>query len=85
VAVDLKTICQAATVTDAIRALEKFKIKCDKKYPVISRSWRDNLARVKPMFELPAEIRRVVYTTYVTPVAQLQIKKDHQGAERLPE
>src|SRR5262249_62309205 len=63
VAADLKTIYQAATETEALQALEKFQIKWDKKYPVISRSWRANWARVKPMFELPAEIRPVGYTT----------------------
>jgi putative transposase len=85
VASDLKTIYQAATETEALQALEKFQIKWDKKYPAISRSWRANWARVKPMFELPPEIRRVVYTTNVTPVAQLQLEKDHQRPERLPE
>jgi hypothetical protein len=37
------------------------------------------------MFEQSAEILRVVYTTNVTPVAQLQFEKDRPGAERLPE
>lgn len=35
----------------------------DAAYPVISRSWRQNWARVVPMCSYPAEIRRAVYTT----------------------
>jgi putative transposase len=63
VAADLRLSSQAATETEALQSLEKFQIKWDKKSPVIARSWRANRARVKPMFELPAEIRRVVYRT----------------------
>src|SRR5262245_65835258 len=58
VAADLKTIYQAATETEALQALEKFQVKWDKKYPIISRSWRAEWARGRPRLARPAEARR---------------------------
>ncbi len=84
VAADLKTIYQAATETEALQSLEKFQIKWDKKYPVISRSWRANWGRVKPMFELPAEIRRVVYTTNVIESLNFSLRKIIKGRSAFP-
>jgi len=75
VASDLTTIYQAAIETEALEALEKFQVKWDKKYLVISRSWRANWARGKPMFELPAEIRRVVYTTNMIESLNFSLRK----------
>ena len=48
-------------------------------YPVISRSWRANWARVKPMFELTAEIRRVVYTANVIESLNFSLRKIIKG------
>jgi transposase-like protein len=84
VASDLKTVYQAATETEALQALEKFQVKWDKKYPVISRSWRANWARVRPMFELPAEIRRVVYTTNVIESLNFSLRKIIKGRSAFP-
>jgi putative transposase len=84
VAADLKTIYQAATETEALQELEKFQIKWDKKYPIISRSWRANWARVKPMFELPADIRRVVYTTNVIESLNFSLRKIIKGRSAFP-
>jgi putative transposase len=84
VATDLKAIYQAATETAALRALEQFQLKWDRKYPVISRSWRQNWARVKPMFELPAEIRRAVYTTNVIESLNFSLRKIIKGRSAFP-
>ncbi len=84
VAADLKTVYQAATETEALQALEQFQIKWDKKYPVISRSWRANWSRVKPMFELPEEIRRVVYTTNVIESLNFSLRKIIKGRSAFP-
>lgn len=35
----------------------------DRKYPKISRSWRDNWANLSTYFKYPAELRRLIYTT----------------------
>src|SRR5262245_16850294 len=84
VAADLKTIYQAATETEALQALEKFQVKGDKKYSVILRSWRANWARVKLMFEMPAEIRRFVYTTNVIESLNFSFRKIIKGRSAFP-
>ncbi|MFN7946075.1 MAG: IS256 family transposase [Blastocatellia bacterium] len=84
VAADLRTIYQAATETEALQALAEFQIKWDRKYPVISRSWRANWSRVKPMFELPEEIRRVVYTTNVIESLNFSLRKIIKGRSAFP-
>jgi putative transposase len=63
VADGLKEVYQAATMEEAERQLSQFEETWDVAYPVIARSWRQNWARVIPMFSYPAEIRRAVYTT----------------------
>jgi len=84
VAADLKTIYQAATESEALRALETFQLKWDKKYPLIAKSWRANWARVRPMFELPAEIRRAVYTTNVIESLNFSLRKILKGRSAFP-
>ena len=84
VAADLKTIYQAASESEALRALEAFQVKWDKKYPLIAKSWRANWARIKPMFELPAEIRRAVYTTNVIESRNFIRRKIHKGRSAFP-
>lgn len=63
VAADLKQIYRAATAEQAEAEQESFAGKWDGKYPSISRMWRRNWEQVIPMFQYPAEIRRVIYTT----------------------
>jgi putative transposase len=63
VAEGLKEVYQAATLAEAERQLTRFEEAWDSAYPVIARSWRQNWARVVPMFSYPSEIRRAVYTT----------------------
>jgi putative transposase len=63
VADGLKEIYQAATMEEAERQLAQFEETWASSYPVISRSWRLNWARVTPMFSYPSEIRRAIYTT----------------------
>ena len=84
VAADLQSIYQSATETEALQALEKFQIKWDKKYPLIARSWRANWGRVRPMFDLPIEIRRVVYTTNVIESLNFSLRKIIKGRSSFP-
>jgi putative transposase len=75
VVADLKPIYQAATEAEALEALDQFQIKWEKRYPMIAKSWRANWNRVRPMFELPAEIRRAVYTTNVIESLNFSLRK----------
>ena len=60
---DLKTIYQAATVSEAEQALDRFAEKWDDKYPTIGKQWRLRWADIVAMFEFPPEIRKAIYTT----------------------
>jgi putative transposase len=84
VAADLKTIYQALTETEALQALERFQTRWDKKYPLIAKSWRANWSRVKPMFELPAEIRQAVYTTNVIESLNFSLRKILKNRNAFP-
>jgi len=72
---DLKTIYRAATETEAEHQLEAFAEKWNSRYPMIARSWRANWARVIPMFGLPEDIRRAVYTTNAIESLNMSLRK----------
>ena len=59
---DLKPIYRAATSAQAELELADFEKKWVR-YAGIGKLWRDNWERVIPFFSMPAELRRVVYTT----------------------
>lgn len=84
VAADLKRIYQAVTETEALQALDRFQTQWDKKYPLIAKSWRANWNRVKPMFELPAEIRQAVYTTNVVESLNFSLRKILKNRNAFP-
>jgi len=75
IAADLKLIYRAATVEEAQANLESFAAKWDARYPMISKSWRSNWARVVPMFAFPNEIRRAVYTTNAIESLNMSLRK----------
>jgi len=60
---DLKAIYNATNETEAKNALELFSEKWDKKYPLISRSWRNNWELIIPFLSYPDYIRKAIYTT----------------------
>lgn len=75
IAADLKLIYAAATADEALLQLELFAEKWDSRYPLIVRSWRNNWARIEPMFSFPAEIRRAIYTTNVIESLNMSLRK----------
>ena len=60
---DLKRIYHSATESEAKSELDHFSDKWDDKYPQISRSWRANWENLNTLFDYPADIRKVIYTT----------------------
>lgn len=62
VTADLKPIYRAATSAQAELELADFETKWPR-YAAIGKLWRDNWERVIPFFSMPAELRKVVYTT----------------------
>ena len=75
VVADLKPIYTAITEDEALFALELFKEKWNAKYPLIAKSWTANWQRINPMFALPKEIRRAVYTTNVIESLNYSLRK----------
>lgn len=63
VAADLKPIYQVASLASAEQKLAAFTEKWGNKYPLVVESWQRNWTRLTRMFEYPAAIRKVVYTT----------------------
>jgi len=59
----LKTIYLAPSEDLASLALDEFAAVWDKKYPMISKSWRNRWNEVIPFFKFSPEIRKAVYTT----------------------
>jgi len=60
---DLKRIYQSITEQEASLELDHFSEKWDDKYPQISKSWRSNWENLITIFDYPADIRKVIYTT----------------------
>jgi putative transposase len=75
VAADLKAISGAVTAEEAELRLEEFAEKWDGRYPSIAKSWRGNWARITPMFGLPDDIRRAVYTTNAIESLNMSLRK----------
>jgi len=59
----LKEIYRAPTAEQAEEALTGLEKDWDERYPMISKSWRNNWNRITPFFAYPPEIRKVIYTT----------------------
>ncbi len=55
--------------------LEKVTEKWDEKYPQISRSWQKNWTNLITIFDYPADIRKVIYTTNVIESLNSVIRK----------
>lgn len=75
VAAGLKAVYRAATADEAGHQLQAFAAEWDARYPSISKSWRANWARVTPMFGLPDDIRRAVYTTNAIESLNMSLRK----------
>jgi len=72
---DLKTVYQSPTAKEAEKNLEEFATKWDRRYPMISKSWRTNWERVVPMFGFPGDIRRAIYTTNAIESLNMSLRK----------
>jgi putative transposase len=75
VAADLKLIYRAATELQAELELTNFIAKWGHKYQAIGRLWKENWQHVIPLFEFPAEIRRVMYTTNAVESLHMSLRK----------
>ena len=81
---DLKRIYQAASVLEAEQELAKFSSKWDEKYPTISKQWRLKWPHIISMFELPAPIRKAIYTTNAIESVNSVIRKFTRNRKQYP-
>jgi len=63
VTADLKQVYQSVTEDEALLALDQFSGRWDEQYPQISKSWRSHWDNLNTLFNYPADIRKVIYTT----------------------
>ncbi len=84
VASDLKTIYRVATESEAEINLNKFAEKWDKRYPTISKSWRQHWSKIIPMFAFPDEIRKVIYTTNPVESVNMTLRKASRNHRIFP-
>ena len=72
---DLKAVYAAVDEQSALDALDSFAEIWDKKYPKISKSWRENWANLSTYFKYPKEVRRLIYTTNTMEGFNRQLRK----------
>ena len=81
---DLRKIYQAASVLEAEQELANFSSKWDAKYPTISKQWRLKWPHIISMFEMPAPIRKAIYTTNVIESVNSVIRKFTRNRKQYP-
>ena len=72
---DLKAVYAAVDEQTALDALDVFSEHWDKKYPQISKSWRENWPKLSTYFKYPQELRRLIYTTNTIEGFNRQLRK----------
>lgn len=72
---DLKKIYSAVTEDDGLNALDEFSEKWDGRYPMISKSWRDNWMNLNEFYNYPNYIRKAIYTTNAIESLNASLKK----------
>jgi putative transposase len=81
---DLKRIYQAVNALEAEQELNGFSSKWDEKYPTISKQWRLKWPHITSMFEMPAAIRKVIYTTNTIESINSVIRKFTRNRKQYP-
>jgi transposase-like protein len=72
---DLKPVCGAVTKDAGEMALDKLEEKWGEQYPIVIKSWRDNLERLSEFFQYSEPIRKLIYTTNTVEGYHRQIRK----------
>jgi putative transposase len=81
---DLKKIYSAVTEQEGLTALDSFADKWDGKYPMISKSWRDNWDNLNEFFQYPGYIRKAIYTTNAIESLNSSMKKVTKNRSAFP-
>ncbi len=81
---DLKKIYQSATEQEADLELGYFSEKWENKYPQISKSWHQHWSNLIAIFDYPADIRKVIYTTNAIESLNSVIRKSVKTRKLFP-
>jgi len=81
---DLKPVYQALNEEAALMALDELEAKWGEKYYIAVKPWRDNWDEIATMFEYPAEIRRLIYTTNSIESFNRQLRKVTKSKSSFP-
>lgn len=71
----LKRVYQAVDEQSVLAVPDDFAEIWDKKYPKISKFWRENWANLSTYFKFPEELRRLIYTTNAIEGFNRQLRK----------
>ena len=82
---DLRKVYSAPNAEDAERQLELFDEQWGAKYPMVAQAWRARWEYVIPFLSLPADLRRVVYTTNAIEGLNRQVRKSIKTRGHFPD
>ena len=84
VTADLKKIYLAPSADAASEELEDFAEKWDRKYPTISKSWRNRWSEVIPFMKFSPEIRKAIYTTNAIESVNYTLQRNLKTRQSFP-
>jgi transposase-like protein len=81
---DLKLIYSAVSEKQGLDALDDFAAKWDNKYPMISKSWKNNWANLSEFYAYPPDIRKIIYTTNAIESLNFSLRKVTKNRSAFP-
>jgi putative transposase len=84
VCAELRRVYAAPTEQAGLAELDAFEAKYAQRYPAIAASWRSNWERVRPFFDFPADLRRLIYTTNAIESLNFQLRKVTKAKGHFP-
>jgi Transposase, Mutator family len=84
VCAELRNVYAAPREQAGLAELDAFEAKYAQRYPAIASSWRSNWERVRPFFDFPAELRRLIYTTNAIESLNFQLRKVTKAKGHFP-
>jgi putative transposase len=84
VCAELRKVYAAPTEQAGLAELDAFEAKYAQRFPAIASSWRTNWERVRPFFDFPADLRRLIYTTNAIESLNFQLRKVTKAKGHFP-
>lgn len=84
VCAELRAVYAAPSEQAGMAELDAFEAKFATQYPAIALSWRSNWERVRPFFDFPPELRKLIYTTNAIESLNFQLRKITKAKGHFP-